>query len=59
MQSLTGITSEFDNSAAYIQGWLKKLNSDKHFIVTAASQAQKAIDFILNVEPEEAVAVEE
>jgi antirestriction protein ArdC len=59
LQSLTGITSEFDNSAAYIQGWLKKLNSDKHFIVTAASHAQKAIDFILNVELEEAVAVEE
>jgi antirestriction protein ArdC len=59
LQSLTGITSEFDNSAAYIQSWLKKLKNDKHFIITAASQAQKAVDFILNVEVEDAVVAEE
>ena len=54
LQSLTGIASEFENSAAYIQGWLKKLKNDRHFIVTAASHAQKAVDFILNIKPEEA-----
>ena len=36
-----------DNSAAYIQGWLKKLKSDKKFIVSASSLAQKAVDYIL------------
>jgi antirestriction protein ArdC len=36
-----------DNSAAYIQGWLKKLKSDKKFIVMASSMAQKAVDYIL------------
>ncbi len=37
-----------DNSAAYIQGWLKKLKSDKKFIVMAAGLAQKAVDYILD-----------
>jgi len=36
-----------ENSAAYIQGWLKRLRSDRKFIVQAAAQAQKASDFIL------------
>ncbi len=36
-----------DNSAAYLQGWLKKLKSDKKFIVSASSLAQKAVDYIL------------
>ena len=36
-----------DNSAAYIQGWLKKLKSDKKFIVSAFGLAQKAVDYIL------------
>lgn len=36
-----------DNSAAYIQGWFKKLKSDKKFIVSASSLAQKAVDYIL------------
>lgn len=36
-----------DNSAAYIQGWLRKLKNDKRLVVFAAAQAQKAADFIL------------
>ncbi len=39
------------NSAAYIQGWSKKLRSemeaDPKFFLRAASQAQKAVDFML------------
>ena len=35
------------NKTAYIQSWLKALEDDKHLIVKAASQAQKAVDFIL------------
>jgi antirestriction protein ArdC len=49
LQSLTGITSEFEQSSAYIQGWLQKLKNDKRFIFIASNQAQKAIDFMLNV----------
>lgn len=37
-----------ENSAAYIQGWLKALKNDKALLVHAAAQAQKAADFILN-----------
>lgn len=36
-----------DNSAAYLQGWLQQLHSDKTLIVQAAAHAQKATDFIL------------
>lgn len=49
LQSFTGITGQFEQSMAYIQGWLTKLKNDSHFIVTASSMAQKAIDYILNV----------
>ncbi len=48
LQSHTGITEVFDLSASYIQGWLTKLKGDKRFIFSAASAAQKAVDFILN-----------
>ena len=37
----------FRNSAAYIQGWLRALKNDKHFIVSAAGKAEKAVDYIL------------
>ncbi len=36
-----------DNSAAYLEGWLKQLREDKTLIVYAGAQAQKAADFIL------------
>lgn len=36
-----------DNSAAYIQGWLKRLQNDSKFVVQAAQRAQKAADFVL------------
>ena len=37
-----------ENSAAYIQGWKKKLREDPKCVVIAAAQAEKAADFILN-----------
>lgn len=37
-----------ENSAAYIQNWLKVLKNDKKCLVLAAAQAQRAADFILN-----------
>ena len=36
-----------ENSAAYVQGWLKVLKNDNHAVIVAAGQAQKAADFIL------------
>ena len=40
-------SSSFRNSAAYIQNWLKVLNDDKRFIVSAAGKAEKAVSLIL------------
>jgi antirestriction protein ArdC len=36
-----------NNSAAYLEGWLKQFQNDRTLIVYAAAQAQKAADFIL------------
>jgi antirestriction protein ArdC len=41
------------NSAAYIQSWLRVLKEDKTMVVKAASQAQKAVDYILGVKWDE------
>ena len=38
-----------ENQTAYIQGWLKKLKNDKKLVVVAAAQAQKAADYVLNM----------
>jgi len=44
---VTGIVNRtIDQSAAYVQGWLRKLRGDKRLVVQAAAQAQKAADFI-------------
>jgi antirestriction protein ArdC len=40
-----------ENSAAYIKSWLKRLKDDKKLIISAAGQAQKAADLILNKKP--------
>lgn len=37
----------FNNSAAYIQSWLKVLKDDKRFIVSASGKAEKAVKYIL------------
>ncbi len=42
-----GIENTVANSAAYIQGWARKLRRDKRLVVTAASQGQKAADYVL------------
>ena len=46
-----GISVEkaFNNSVAYIQSWIKVLKNDNKMIVWAASRAEKAADYILNV----------
>ncbi len=46
--SLTGIDNDtLENSVAYIQGWLSKLKHDKKLLVTAAAQAEKAVQWVL------------
>ena len=50
----SGVESTLENSAAYIDGWLRKLKNPKNakLVVQAASQAQKATNFILGVNHE-------
>lgn len=38
-----------DNSAAYLQSWVRVLKGDKRLIVSAAGQAQRAADFVLGL----------
>lgn len=47
------VIDDHENSAAYIQSWLKVLNdgNNRRWIVEAAGQAQQAVDYILHVEP--------
>ena len=40
-------SASFRNSTAYLQNWLQVLKGDKRFIVSAASKAEKAVEFIL------------
>ncbi len=40
----------FKNSAAYLQNWLSVLKNDVKFIVSASSRAEKATNYILNIE---------
>ena len=54
LKSHAGIPIEqLENNASYIQSWLGHLKNDKKFIVYASSQAQKATDYILNIQPDE------
>lgn len=45
-----------EGHAAYIQSWLKVLQDDKRFIFSAASHAQKAVEYIHALQSQEKVA---
>ena len=49
LSNIMGLQSEVEltDAAAYIQGWLKVLRDDKRFVIEAAQQAQRAVDYIL------------
>lgn len=42
-----------EDHAAYIQSWLKVLKNDNRFIIHAASQAQKAVEYIHDLQKKE------
>jgi len=49
LYGISGIENvTINNRVAYIEGWLRKLRSDKKIIVSAASLAQHAVDYIMN-----------
>ncbi|HAZ7997347.1 TPA: DUF1738 domain-containing protein [Escherichia coli] len=41
-----GLIPDFDQSAAYVQSWLRALKDDKRLIFKAATEAQKAADLL-------------
>ena len=49
-----GIDSTLENSAAYLQGWIKALKGDSTLAISAAGAASKAANFILGKTPTEA-----
>lgn len=51
--------ASFNNSAAYIHGWLNALKNDKRLIVSAAGAAEKAVALILGKKEGEPDAGEE
>ena len=49
LMSVCGIENKtIDNSASYIQSWIRKFKNYKNLLISASSQAQKAFDFITN-----------
>ena len=48
LNAYLGFESRITNNADYINSWLSVMRKDKKFVVSAASQAQKASDFILD-----------
>ena len=47
LSSISGITLNVRNTAAYLNSWLEKLESNPSWIVWAASRAQKACEYII------------
>lgn len=54
-----GIDSTSEQSAAYLNGWLRAFQGDVRMAVWAAGRAQKAADFILGLSPDDIEAVPE
>ena len=44
-----GLTPDFEQSAAYVESWLKALKEDKRAIFRAAAEGQKAADLLLEL----------
>jgi antirestriction protein ArdC len=54
-----GLTPDFGQSGAYIDGWLRAMKEDTKAIFRAASEAQKATDFVQGLtDPAQKVAAE-
>lgn len=46
---------QFDNSAAYLNSWIKNLENDPKLIVQAASHAQRGADYVLGMSQKESL----
>ena len=59
MAAETGIPHDESQHRAYIQSWAKILKSDRHEIFRAASEAGKAVDYVLGKEQELAQSLQQ
>ncbi len=50
---------QFQNSAAYLDSWINKLEDDPRLIVSAAGQAQRGSDFVRGIQPTEGLSEQE
>jgi len=48
LRAESGISETFENSVAYIQGWLERLKNNRKLLVQAASRGSRAVEFIVN-----------
>ena len=46
---------QFENSSAYLNTWIEKLQNDPRMLVSAASQAQRSTDLVLGIEQKESL----
>ena len=53
LASLAGVEIKVEQTAAYIQSWIKRFKEDKKLLVSAGAQAQRACDYILDELKEE------
>jgi antirestriction protein ArdC len=47
MMAFLGYESRITDNATYIENWLQVMKDDKKFVISAASHAQAAADYIL------------
>lgn len=52
LRAQIGVEPEFDQSAAYVEGWLEAIKEDSRAIFCAAYEAQKAVDYIMGRAPQ-------
>jgi antirestriction protein ArdC len=50
LASMFGVNSDFDNTAAYVQSWLSALKNDPEMVMSASSEAQKVVDYLLGMD---------
>jgi antirestriction protein ArdC len=50
LASMFGVNSDFDNTAAYVQSWLGALKDNPEMVMSASSEAQKVVDYLLGMD---------
>jgi antirestriction protein ArdC len=50
LASMFGVNSDFDNTAAYVQSWLEALQNNPEMVMSASSDAQKVVDYLLGMD---------